>query len=57
MGNPTKFLTTIGNGLRDFKNMPMKRARQDGVKGFMTGALFGTVSLMKNSVEGTFGFA
>lgn len=54
MGNPTKFIITLGNGLSDFKNMPL---RGIGITGFMKGAFFGTVSLMKNTVEGTFGFA
>lgn len=49
-------MNTLGKGVSDFKNLPME-GRETGVGGFMKGAFFGTVSLMKNTVEGTFGFA
>lgn len=56
-GNPTKLLNTLGKGVSDFKNLPSEGRESEGVKGFAKGAFFGTVSLVKNTVEGTFGFA
>jgi vacuolar protein sorting-associated protein 13A/C len=51
-GNPRKLVSTISKGLYDFKTMPMQG---DGVGGFIVGSAKGTVSLLKNAFEGTFG--
>jgi len=56
LGNPAKLFSTLGRGLSDFKNMPMEGRETGGVGGFFKGAAYGTVSLMKNTVEGSFGF-
>jgi len=51
-GNPRKLVASISKGLYDFKTMPMQG---DGVGGFILGSAKGTVSLLKNTFEGTFG--
>jgi hypothetical protein len=48
-----KLVTTISTGLSNFKNKPFQG---EGVTGFLKGAFWGTVSLGKNTVEGSFGF-
>jgi vacuolar protein sorting-associated protein 13A/C len=53
LGNPMKLVTTISTGLSNFKNKPFQG---EGVTGFLKGAFWGTVSLGKNTVEGSFGF-
>lgn len=54
-GNPQKLVSTVKEGLSDFKNLPLTTG--EGTSGFLKGAFLGTVSLCKNTFEGTFGVA
>ena len=56
MGNPANFVNHLGNGVQDFFYMPIEGA----VKGPLEagkGIVMGTSSLIKNTVQGTFGSA
>lgn len=57
LGNPLKFFKTMRNGFSDFKNLPLEGKEREGAKGFMKGSFWGTVSLFKSTIEGTFGYA
>jgi len=54
LGNPQKLKRTIGTGLSDFVMMPYNE-RNNGLLHVLKGGLYGTGSLFKNTIEGTFG--
>jgi hypothetical protein len=56
LGNPAKFVTHLGTGMKEFFYLPIEGA----VKGPLEagkGIVMGTHSLVKNTVQGTFGSA
>eukprot|EP00347_Sterkiella_histriomuscorum_P018285 403346093 len=55
LGNPRKLFRTIGAGLNDFIHKPLEN-RDQGALQVIKGGLIGTGSLLKNTIEGSFGY-
>jgi hypothetical protein len=55
IGNPTKLLSTLGTGIRDFYEAPIERYTRGGLQEGGLGLYVGTRSLVTNTVVGTTG--